>query len=390
MARAALRLVAAGELTVPSQQKVVVIGGGLAGSSVALQLARAGRDVVLLEKSRGPHNKVCGEFLSTEALHYLRTLDVDPEALGAVPISRVRLATGRSLSEAALPFPAMSLSRCCLDEALLQTAAAAGVEVKRGTQVNALQKEGSGWTVGLRDGPPLEASNVFLATGKHDLPNLPRPAGTHAGLVGFKMYYRLEPRQAAALTGTVELLLFPGGYAGLQPVEGGRANLCLLVDSHTLRECGGDWAALQAHMLCHSPHLAQRLARAEPLLTAPLAISPVPYGHVQRNTLPGLWRLGDQAAVIPSFSGDGMSIALHSAALAAKQYLGGGASTGFQQELAWQMRSRLQLATALSRTLVRWPWTAGFVHHFPAVLPILASVTRISAGNLLSADGPSA
>ena len=48
-----------------------MIGGGLAGSMVAMRLASAGREVVLLEKEREAHHKVCGEFLSREAIHYL-------------------------------------------------------------------------------------------------------------------------------------------------------------------------------------------------------------------------------------------------------------------------------------------------------------------------------
>lgn len=375
---------------VTMQRQVAVIGGGLAGSFAALCLARAGCRVVLLEKSRGPHDKVCGEFLSTEALHYLRMSGIHPEELGGLPIRQVRLATQRRVSTAALPFQAMALSRNCLDEALLQAAASAGVDVRRGAHVSSLRRKDSGWTVDMRDGQGLHYSqDVFLATGKHDLSNLPRPPGTHSGLLGFKMYFRLEPQQAAALSKTIELLLFPGGYAGLQTVEGNRANLGLLVDSQLFRKCGGNWAALLAHMLRHSPHLALRLQGTEALLTAPLAISPLPYGHVQQSTQPGLWRLGDQAAVIPSFSGDGMSIALHSAAVAAEQYLQGGQSTTFQREFAEVMRTRLRLATVLSRMLVRFPLAVGIMHVFPALLPRVASLTRIPPQHLLPVHEPS-
>lgn len=374
----------------PAARQVVVLGGGLAGSSVALRLARAGRRVVLLEKSRGPHDKVCGEFLSTEALYYLRELGVTPEGRGAVKLTHVRLASGHSISEAPLPFPAMSLSRKCLDEAMLQSAASEGVEVRREAHAAGLRRSPEGWTIAMREEPSLTCLDVFLATGKHDLHGLPRPAGAHSGLVGMKMYFRLRPEQAAELASAVELLLFPGGYAGLQPVEGGCANLCPLVDAATLRRVGSTWPALLAHMRAHSPHLMRRLEGAVPLLDAPLAISPIPYGHVQRETEPGLWRLGDQAAVIPSFSGDGMSIALHSAAVAADRYLKGGQSTTFQREFASSMCFRLRLATVLSRMLVDHPWAAHLAHAFPASLPWMASMTRIPAAALLQGRAPSA
>ena len=91
------------------RQGIVIVGGGLAGASAALRLAAAGRKVLLLEKSRGLHNKVCGEFLSTEALYYLHSQGIDPEALGAKPLQQLRLASGNSLTEARLPFSALSL-----------------------------------------------------------------------------------------------------------------------------------------------------------------------------------------------------------------------------------------------------------------------------------------
>ena len=172
----------------------------------------------------------------------------------------------------------------------------------------------------------------------------------------------------------------------MQRVEGNRANLSLLVDTAALRRCGGSWGKLKDHILQHAPHLQLRLQGAEPLLEAPLTIASIPYGHVQAKGEPGLWRLGDQAAVIPSFSGDGMSIALHSAALAAQTYLGGGNPVAFQQALAAQLGRRVLVATALSRALVNRPWTAQLAHLFPALLPHIASMTRIPNRRLLRMD----
>ena len=93
-----------------------MIGGGLAGSMLAMRLAAAGREVVLLEKEREAHHKVCGEFLSREAIDYLRQAGIDPLELGAHAIQRVRLHSGKRTVEARLPFTALSLSRRVLDE----------------------------------------------------------------------------------------------------------------------------------------------------------------------------------------------------------------------------------------------------------------------------------
>ena len=128
-------------------------------------------------------------------------------------------------------------------------------------------------------------------------------------LIAFKAYWRLSPWQAESLQGRVELLLFPGGYAGLQPVERGRANLCLLIRKSVFARKYGSWESLLGAMQQACPHLGSRLDGAECLSSKPLAVSGLPHGYVAWQSA-GLWRLGDQAAVIPSFSGDGMSIAL--------------------------------------------------------------------------------
>jgi flavin-dependent dehydrogenase len=355
----------------------LVVGGGLAGGIAALELARTGRRVVLVEKSKGPHDKVCGEFLSRESLHYLKRHNVDLPAMGAVPIESVRLITKTFAEQAKLPFAAMSLTRKRLDEELLRLAAAASVEIHRGSFVDELKQADGTWSAHLRDGRVLRASHALLATGKHDLRGRARPQGTHRGLVGFKMYYRLTANQASALGHAVELILFRGGYAGLQPVEHGAANLCLLVHEDRLRQAGSNWAGLLQHLQEHSPHLAKRLQGATPLLNAPLATASIPYGHLQRTAPDDLWRVGDQAAVIPSFCGDGMAIALHSGALAAAHLLQGRSADAYQRRLYGQLATRLWAATKLSQMLVSWPQAAGIVRVFPALLAHIALMTRI-------------
>ncbi|MGD0647463.1 MAG: FAD-dependent oxidoreductase, partial [Acidobacteriaceae bacterium] len=125
--------------------EVVVVGGGLAGSAAAIRLARAGRDVVVIERSPHAQHKVCGEFLSREALNYLELLGLQATSFGAVPIGAVRLACKGQRSEAKLPFQALSLTRRRLDEELLRLAVEAGARVLRGCQVRALERDGTRW-----------------------------------------------------------------------------------------------------------------------------------------------------------------------------------------------------------------------------------------------------
>jgi menaquinone-9 beta-reductase len=363
----------------PSRSAVhLVIGGGLAGSMVGLRLAVAGREVTLLERERAAHHKVCGEFLSREAIELLRQAGVDPRALGAEEIRAVRLASRRHVVETALPFTAWSLSRSVLDEELLARAMAAGCNVERGAFVEGLERDDGLWHARLRGGESWSAATVFLASGKHDLRGHERGPGRHGDLVGFKLHWRLVPQQTDALRGFIELFLFNGGYGGLSLVENGIANFCLVVRRPVLRKAGG-WPELLEAIRNEVPHIAIRIDGATALWERPLAVSSIPYGYlVGRSSAP--WCAGDQAAVIPSFTGDGMSIALHSANLAVQMHMAGVSVEGYNEALRTDLKRSMRLATVLSQTMVT---RAGSVlapmglSIFPGAMNWIASLTRI-------------
>jgi flavin-dependent dehydrogenase len=325
----------------------LVIGGGPAGGVLAAHLARCGRRVILAERSSGPHDKVCGEFLSEEAARSLGELDIDLAALGAAQISAVRLHDRSKSVAVELPFRAYSLSRRILDEAILAAASLFGAEVRRGTHIKSLERKGSMWLARSAGGDALLAESAFLATGKHDLRGWRRPASRN-DLVGFKLHLELADDQVAKLKSFVELFVFPGGYAGLTLVENDMANLCLVVTRRMFARIGG-WDLLFAS-LRDLPVLGERLMESRQLVTRPLAISAIPYGHVQSGS-EGVWRLGDQAVVIPSFCGEGIAIALQSAVLAAQYYVAGKSADDFQSSFARRVRAQVKLTTLLSPIL---------------------------------------
>jgi flavin-dependent dehydrogenase len=351
----------------------VVAGGGLAGAAAACALAQAGRQVTVLERTTGPTDKVCGDFLSSEAQHYLTRLGLNVTALGGHPIDRVRLVRGTRMVEARLPFRGLGLSRRVLDEALLHHAAAAGAHVRRGVVVDRLSP-----TIG------------FLATGKHDLRADGRKlAASPEELVGFKTYLQLSGSQRDALVNAVEVILFADGYAGLQLVDGGRANLCLLIHRDHLMRAGGTWPALLDELRGRSPHLHARLSSACQLLARPLAIARVPYGFIHRpEAAETAFRLGDQACVIPSFAGDGMAMALHSAALAVRCHLTGVLPAEYHRLLRRDVLGPIRRAGALYR-LGRWaPGQAMLLQALrlsPRLLARAAATTRIAEAAWLHA-----
>ncbi|MGQ9368204.1 FAD-dependent monooxygenase [Azospirillum sp. ST 5-10] len=360
-------------MTDPVVSDVLVAGGGPAGAAAAAWLAGAGRRVLLAERTAGPHQKVCGEFLSGEAAALMRALGVDPPALGAQPVERVRLAHGRRDAAAALPFPAFALGRDVLDEALLAAARGHGAEVRRGLAVRRLEADGAGVRARLGD-TEVAAAAAVLATGKHDLHGHRRPASS---CIGFKQYWTLAPAQRRALDGHVEVHLFAGGYAGLQPAADGGANLCLVVDAAAYARLGRDWRALVGHAAAGSALLAVRLSGGEPRWRRPLAVAGLPYGWVHRGAGTGPHRVGDQLAVIPSFCGDGMAIALDSARRAAAAIADGraaadGAPYAGQVALA-QGAARLQALPGLPALAVA---AAGAR---PGLVRWLARGTRVAA-----------
>jgi flavin-dependent dehydrogenase len=362
-------------MTAPAATPTLVIGGGLAGGAAAARLASLGRKVLLVEREIGPHDKVCGEFLSVEAARHLAALGLDVTRLAPSRIGRMRLWSGSRKVETALPFAALGLSRRRLDAALSHHAQGLGAEIVTGVTVRGARADGAETSQG-----PVAAGQVLVATGKHDLRGARRAGpGVIADLIGFKQYFRPSPALAARLDGMIEVTAFSGGYAGLQLVEGGVANLCLLTGKPRYDAAGGDWPGLFKTLL-QEPGLAA-LADAEPLRGKPLAIAGVPYGYVRDGSGDGVFRLGDQAAVIPSFCGDGMAIALHSGRLAADAVAEGVEAAVYQARLAADVGAQVRLATRVQRfatgSLGRFALMAG-LGAAPAALRLLARMTRVT------------
>ena len=363
------------------KDEVLILGGGVAGCATSIALARKGRRVTLIEREVTPRHKVCGEFLSGEALEDLHALGIDVASMGAVPINYVRLAAARRAAQAPLPFPASSLTRKALDTALIAEAIAAGVNVEQGRTAESLSRTATGtWQATLDDGSTRESPAVFLATGKHDMRGHTRPKDPKQW-VAFKMYFRLSPAQTAELAGASELMLYPGGYAGIQPVEDGVANLCCVVQRRHLPAGENRWESFLESMQKNCPHLTRRIAGATPLLARPIAITHIPYGYIRRTTDDGIYCIGDQAAVIPSFTGDGISIALHTARCAAAAYLAAEPAALFQARLRSSLIAQMRLAElaadGLNNSLARavLPFC---LRVWPGVMRVTARLTRVA------------
>lgn len=361
---------------------IVVAGGGLAGGAAACGLALAGREVTLLERDSAPTHKICGEFLSVEAQASLAAIGLDPASLGGHRITELRLVRGDRAFAVTLPFEGLGLTRFRLDSALLDHATALGADVRRGTAIRAITTD-HGLCLDLADGSTMTPATLLLATGKHDLRGSRRQAAAPEDLIGFKMYFRLTAQAASALAGHIELHLFPEGYGGLQFVEDGMANLTLLIRRDRFKAAGADWPTLLASLKSASRILDERLAGAMPLLDQPLTIFRVPYGFIHRPTPAdpaNLFRLGDQAAVIPSFTGDGMAIALHSADRVLRAIRAGDPASAYHTQLRRHVRGQIFRAASLyqlARQSRGQPALFALTRQFPALLRLAARWTRV-------------
>jgi menaquinone-9 beta-reductase len=366
-------------------EEAIIVGGGLAGAAAACVLARAGRSPLLIERESSPKHKVCGEFFSIEAQAYLADLGIDLDSLGASYITSVRLISGQRAAEADLPFIARGISRVNLDEALLRQASSHGARLVRGPAVRTISFDREGIHVHAAELGDLRTRTLFLATGKHDVRGVKRPSsGTTNDLIAFKVHYHLTEQQRRALDGAIELILFADGYAGLQMIEGGVANLCLVVKQQRFKELGKSWPGLLHAIGDEAPALRDRLEGAVPLFERPLSISQIPYGfvHMAHPDEPqGLFRIGDQAGVIPSYTGDGMAIALHSGCLAASVHLTRGqAGSDFHGQLRADILHQIRLASLLYEA-GRRPFgqkaILGLCQAWPSMMRYVASSTRL-------------
>ncbi|HEY0183483.1 MAG TPA: FAD-dependent monooxygenase [Rhodopila sp.] len=389
------------------RREPLIIGAGPAGAAAAITLCRAGGRPTLVERATGPTHKVCGDFLGVDAIRQARALGVDPASLGAAPIDRLRLIHGERTAETALPFPAFGLSRRAFDAALLRRAEQEGAIVRAGlvrrltradrapcAEVLRRQVPGSNdatasdaparrlqeWTAQTDARTPFAAETVFLATGKHDLRDCPRAHGGHRA-IGMKMYFALRAGPARTLGSAVELTLFPGGYAGMQAVEHGQVVLCIAVQRRAMQQYGGGWAGLIAAIARHSRRFGAMLESARPVLPRPLAVAGIPYGYqAPPVAADSLYRLGDQAAVIPSLTGDGMAIALYSGRLAAESWLGGVGPIAYHKSLARTLAPRMRLGGLLHHACMSAAAQFAVVHAtalFPALLRLAARHTRL-------------
>ena len=338
------------------ETETLVIGAGPAGTAAAAILARAGREVLVVDKARFPRDKCCGDGLTALALRELEALGLDPGAVAswrAVDDVIVRSPSGK---ERRYPLPAGAghhaavARRLDLDAALVDLAVGAGADLRENAPFVTATPSDRGVTVEIDGIGPVRTRHLLAADGMWS--PVRKSLGLHVdGYRGkwhaFRQYFeQVSPRAGNELIVWFEKDLLPG-YAWSFPLADGRANIGFGIQrggNHAV----GDMKQLWPDLLGR-PHIRAVLgpdARPE----GPHKAWPIP-ARVGRVPLrgPHTMFLGDAAAVTDPMTGEGIGQALLTGRLAAEAVLAGGDVTGRYER---EVRRELVADDRMARLLI--------------------------------------
>ncbi|MGW4638195.1 geranylgeranyl reductase family protein [Sphaerisporangium sp. NPDC004334] len=317
---------------------VIVVGAGPAGSTTAFYLAQAGLNVLLLEKTRFPREKVCGDGLTPRAVKELIDMGVDIDAPGWIRNKGLRVIGGGLRLE--LPWPELSSypdfglvrTRMDFDEILAGHAERGGATVLQGVNVTGpVLDERSGHVVGVtakKDGEQVtyrsrlvvaadgNSTRMSLAMGLHRRDD--RPMG-----VAVRTYFTSPRHDDDWLESWLELWdtgddgqarLLPG-YGWVFGVGDGTSNvgLGLLNTSEAFQHL--DYRDLLRRWVKNMP---SEWGFSEETMTGPIRGAALPMAfNRQPHYTRGLVLVGDAGGMINPFNGEGIAYAMETGRIAA-------------------------------------------------------------------------
>ena len=296
---------------------VAIIGGGLAGLSMAIQCAAKGISVVLFEKENYPFHKVCGEYISLESKPFLESLGLPFSQLNLPIINRLKVSDAKGkMYTFPLPLGGFGISRYCLDEELYKIAIGQGASILTETKVTNVSFENDGFSVESSAGL-VNAKVVVSAFGKRSNLDIKwnrsfakQKANKLNNYVGIK--YHIQHEHPAD---EIVLHNFYNGYCGMSKIEENKSCLCYLTTAENLKNSNNSIVQMQQEILFKNPQLKEIFSTSTFLYKEPLAISQISFtqkSQVENHML----MLGDSAGLITPLCGNGMSMALHSSKIA--------------------------------------------------------------------------
>lgn len=290
---------------------VGLIGGGLAGLSLAIILAREGLEVLVIEKDQYPRHKVCGEYISNESLDFLSRLDFPFKDWDLPNIDRFELSFPDGNNHSCKLEPGgFGISRYALDHQLAKIALDNGVQLVAGEKVVRWESMPEEHSIILKDGKGYRSKVLVIAAGRNagGISHKGRQKARGNSWFGVKYHVDMDfPKDL------IQINVFKGGYAGLSKVENGRLCFCYLANSKGLKEFGGSIPEYEKSILTENPFLAKYLHSME-ILSGPFTTGNFVFDYFATSSKSALV-LGDSAAFIPPLTGNGMSLAFRSAAV---------------------------------------------------------------------------
>jgi len=389
-------------IAVPKRYDAIVIGGGPAGSTTALMLARAGWAVALIEKSQFPRAKVCGEFISASTFPLLAEFGLleDVRRLAGPEIRRVGIFSGETVSTSDMPAVSgrfgkwgRALGREHFDLLMLQAAVRVGADLWQPFRVANIERLNHVWRCEIRHGnnsTSLFASTIVAANGSWEKsPWLPDCSVPHkaSDLLAFKAHFD----GADLAFDLMPLLVFPGGYGGMVWSDAGRVSLSCCISRRTLDQCRKSEERAGDAVLRHLRHacggLASALKRAR-LRGVWLSAGPVRPG-IRVAFADGVFRVGNAAGEAHPIIAEGISMAVQSAWLLGRTLISEQnsldnasilADVGSAYAASWRAHfaSRIHAAAVFAHTLKR-PESAALAlalpKRFPALLTFCAALS---------------
>jgi geranylgeranyl reductase family protein len=308
---------------VSARWDAVVVGAGPAGSATALQLARAGARVLLLDRARFPREKPCSEYLSPESTRVLERLGRD--VLGAVAAASPARLTGMKVvapSGAAVVgrFETFSfaLPRTRFDTILRNAAEGAGAEVREGVKVEELVYDGgavAGVTAretGNRKRDTYRARVVVGADGLRSV--VARRLGKVHTAGPRRIAFTAHVADVRDVHELGEMHVGRPGYVGLGPIGNGVTTVALVVPVAEAKRGARFFEELNRFPGVAGRFDARRIVR-HVLATGPFA------RWSRRPVTNGALLVGDAADFFDPFTGQGIYSALRGAELAAAAIL---------------------------------------------------------------------
>jgi len=289
----------------------IIIGGGLAGLTLAIQLAEKKRNILVLEKNSYPFQKVCGEYISMESWDFLEELGANLRELNLPKINHLRVSAHEGFAiESMLELGGFGIRRFTLDHRLAKIAKECGVELLENCSVINVQLEDENYTVETSS-RTFKAKLVCGSYGKIEPSFVERKNQAKGKYIGVKYHIK-----RSFPDNLIELHNFKDGYCGISKVDEEMYCLCYLTTTKNLNENGNNIKQMEQNVLMKNPFLKTYFSESEFMNEKPIAISQI--GFRKKTTYQNhVILLGDAAGAIAPLCGNGMSIAMRSSKMLA-------------------------------------------------------------------------